>query len=31
MNDFRAANQRVEKVRGVIPNQGASMAKLRGA
>ena len=31
MSDFRAANQRVEKVPGVIPNQEASMAKLSEA
>ena len=29
VSDFRAANQRVEKVPGVMPNQEASMAKLR--
>ena len=31
MSDFRAANQRVEKVPGVMPNQKASMAKLSEA
>ena len=31
MNDFRAANQQVEKVPFVIPNQEASMAKLSEA
>ena len=31
MSDFRAANQRVEKVPGVMPNQEASMAKLSEA
>ena len=28
VSDFRAANQRVEKVPGVMPSQEASMAKL---
>ena len=31
VSDFRAANQRVEKVPGVMPNQEASMAKLSEA
>ena len=31
VSDFRAANQRVEKVPGVMPNQQASMAKLSEA
>ena len=31
VSDFRAANQQVEKVPGVMPNQEASMAKLSEA
>ena len=31
VSDIRAANQRVEKVRGGMPNQEASMAKLSEA
>ena len=31
VSDFRAANQQVEKVPIVMPNQEASMAKLREA
>ena len=31
MSDYRAVNKQIEKVPGVIPNQGAEIADLRGA
>ena len=31
MSDYRAVNKQIEKIPGVVPNQEAEMADLRGA